>query len=194
LAWLTLLVLDQFPVLKQLLQEYHPLTGALQSEAGGPTIGYVLVIAVLPALCEELAFRGFILTGLRRRFRPLTAVFLSSFLYALFQMNVFQFATAFVLGAVLALIALRTGSAAPAMVFHLVYNLSALGAAQALGDPLFGASLAIGCSVAAAGLLAAIIWLGKRPVVAFAPEKTGSPTAPAANGTAATDAVQQAPS
>ncbi len=130
LAWLTLLVLDQFPVLKQLLQEYHPLTGALQSEPGGPSIAYVLVIAVLPALCEELAFRGFILTGLRRRFRPLTAVFLSSFLYALFQMNVFQFATAFVLGAILALIALRTGSAAPAMVFHLVYNLSALVAAQ----------------------------------------------------------------
>ncbi len=194
LAWLTLLVLDQFPVLKQLLQEYHPLTGALQSEAGGPSLAYVLVIAVLPALCEELAFRGFILTGLRRRFRPWTAVFLSSFLYALFQMNVFQFATAFVLGAVLALIALRTGSAAPAMVFHLVYNLSALVASQALGDPFFGASLAIGCSVAAAGLLTAMIWLGKRSAVALAPEKIDSPTGANANGAAATDAVQQAPS
>ena len=53
---------------------------------------------MLPALCEELAFRGFILTGLRRRFRPWTAVFLSSFLFALFQMNVFQFADHFVLG------------------------------------------------------------------------------------------------
>ena len=59
-------------------------------------------MAVLPALCEELAFRGFILTGLRRHFRPWTAVFLSSILFALFQMNVFQFVPHFILGVVLA--------------------------------------------------------------------------------------------
>ena len=94
LAWLTLLILDQFPGLKLLLQENHPLTGALQS-GGGLSINYLVVLAVLPALCEELAFRGFILTGLRRRFHPWTAVFLTSFLYALFQMNVFQFVPRF---------------------------------------------------------------------------------------------------
>ncbi len=194
LTELTLLILDQFPALKQLLQEYHPLAGALQSESGGPSVAYVLVVAVLPALCEELAFRGFILTGLRRRFRPWTAVLLSSFLYALFQMNVFQFATAFVLGAVLAAIALRTSSAAPAMVFHLVYNLSALVASRALGDTLFGAGLAIGCAVAATGLLTAMMWLGRRPAVAPAPEKADPPSAAAANGAVAADAVRQAPS
>ncbi len=67
LAWLTLLILDQFPGLKLLLEEHHPLTGALQSN-GGLSINYLLVLAVLPALCEELAFRGFILTGLRPTF------------------------------------------------------------------------------------------------------------------------------
>src|SRR5262249_30234387 len=58
--------------------------------AGPPTwlqrLQYLLVLALLPAVCKELAFRGFILSGLSRRFHPWAAVFLSAFLFALFQM------------------------------------------------------------------------------------------------------------
>jgi sodium transport system permease protein len=74
---------------------------------------FIVVVGVLPALCEELAFRGFILSGLRRRFRPWTAIFLSSFLFALYQMNVFQFVPHFVFGSVLAFLVVRTGSVLP---------------------------------------------------------------------------------
>jgi sodium transport system permease protein len=181
LAWLTFLILDQFPGLKLLLEEHHPLTGALQS-SGALSLNYLLVLAVLPALCEELAFRGFILTGLRRHFRPWTAVILSSILFALFQMNVFQFAPHFVLGAILALIALRTGSVAPAMVFHLVYNfcfIAPLVFPQAfaglnareyeVGLPsLLPGLLAAICALLAVGLLAAMLLLGKRRAIADA--------------------------
>ncbi len=83
---------------------------------------FVVVLGVLPAVCEELAFRGFILSGLRRRFRPGTAILLSSFLFALYSMNVFQFAPHFVFGSVLALLVVRSGSVLPAIVFHLVWN------------------------------------------------------------------------
>jgi sodium transport system permease protein len=187
LAWLTLLILDQFPGLKLLLEEHHPLTGALQSN-GGLSINYLLVLAVLPALCEELAFRGFILTGLRRRFHPWTAVFLSSFLFALFQMNVFQFAPHFVLGVILALIALRTNSVAPSMVFHLVYNLffiaplvfpqvfavlntkeSGIGIQSLLPGIVAGV-----CALLAVGLLAAILLSGKRPAAVAPALPSGS--------------------
>jgi sodium transport system permease protein len=175
LAWLTLLILSQFPGLKHLLEEHNPLAGALQSN-GGLSLNYLLVLAVLPALCEELAFRGFILTGLRRRFSPWTAVFLSSFLFALFQMNVFQFVPHFVLGAILALIALRTNSVAPSMVFHLVYNLcfiaplvfpqvfAGLNTKEneiGLSSLLPGIVAAI-CAFLALGLLAAMLLSGKR--------------------------------
>ncbi|HVS40565.1 MAG TPA: type II CAAX endopeptidase family protein, partial [Gemmataceae bacterium] len=176
LAWLTMLVLDQFPVIKQLLQDYAPLTGALQAQTGRSPFFFVL-LAVLPALCEELAFRGFILNGLRSRFRPWTAVFVSSFLYALFQMNVFQFATYFVLGLVLAAVAMRAGSAVPAMVFHLVYNLCLVvplmapqmlaglnSAGAASVSWLLQTVIAGVCALAAAGLLAAMLFLGKRAV------------------------------
>jgi sodium transport system permease protein len=125
---LTLYILHQVPALYTLLEQYHPLTSELQKLVlGGDTslgnrLRFLLVLGLLPALCEELAFRGFILTGLSRRFRPWTAVLLSSFLFALYQMNVFQFVPHFIFGVILALLVLRTGSVLTAMVFHLVYN------------------------------------------------------------------------
>jgi sodium transport system permease protein len=119
LAGLTLFLLREIPQIKQILLEAQA-AGARGQGAGSGL--YLLVIGVLPALCEELAFRGFILSGLRRRFRPWTAILLSSFLYAVYQMNVFQAVPYFLAGVVLALLVLRTGSVASAMVFHFVWN------------------------------------------------------------------------
>ncbi len=99
------------------------------------------MFGVLPAVCEELAFRGFILTGLLRRFRPGTAIVMSSFLFALVHMNVFQFLPTLLLGLVLGTLAWRSGSVLPGMVFHLMHNgllilLGALGQAQEAPEEL----------------------------------------------------------
>jgi sodium transport system permease protein len=88
---------------------------------------FLLILGVLPALCEEIAFRGLILSGLERRFRPWTAVLLSSFLYAVCRMHIFQLVPFFLAGVVLALIVRRTRSLWPALAFHLVWNLLLLG-------------------------------------------------------------------
>lgn len=131
-AELTLLILLQFPELRHLLELNHPLTRELAAIAQGEsTLGVPLfvVLGILPAWCEELAFRGFILTGLRQSFRPWSAILLSSFLFALYQMNVFQFLPHFLFGIVLAVLVVRTGSIWPAIVFHLVYNMVLLGPA-----------------------------------------------------------------
>jgi sodium transport system permease protein len=124
---LTLLLLDQFPQIKQAMREAQDV-GALGErmrdmvDRAGLVL-CLLVFVVLPAVCEELAFRGFILSGLRRRLRPWTAVLFSSFLYALYQMNVLQVLPHFLLGVVLALLVLRTGSLGGAIVFRLVWEL-----------------------------------------------------------------------
>jgi sodium transport system permease protein len=126
LAMLTSAILAQFPALKALLELEHPLTSELSALAAQDdwlaTLPYFLVLAVLPAICEELAFRGFILMGLLRAFRPFAAVLVSAFLFSLYQMNVFQFAPHFVFGVVLGILVVRTGSVLPAIAFHLVYN------------------------------------------------------------------------
>jgi sodium transport system permease protein len=126
LSGLTIYILDQFPVLKQLLAEQNPLTEELQALARSASKAtdwqYALAFALLPAVCEELAFRGFILAGLRRRFRPWTAILLSSFLFAIYHLNVFQLLPAFLLGVVLGVLAVRTGSLLPGIIFHLIHN------------------------------------------------------------------------
>src|SRR5204863_6050168 len=127
LLGVTMLILQQFPDLKRLLTERNPLTEELRSLGqgdAGAAAGwhYGLALVLLPAVCEELAFRGFLLGGLRRRFAPWPALLLTSFLFALYHMNVFQFLPAFFLGVVLGVLALRTGSVLPGMVFHLIHN------------------------------------------------------------------------
>ncbi len=120
-------VLSQFPHMHELLREGNPLTRELEGVAGHPHdvsywVQYLAVFGLLAPVAEELAFRGFLLGALLRRFRPWVAILLSSFLFALYHGNVFQFAPSFVAGVVLALLAARTGSVWPGMLLHAVHN------------------------------------------------------------------------
>src|SRR5262249_33252696 len=65
---------------------------------------------------------GFPRGGRARRYRPWTAILLTSFLFALFQVNVFQAPAHLVLGVVLGYLTLRTGSVGPAVLLHFVDN------------------------------------------------------------------------
>ena len=116
-------VVTRLPALLDLLQGRQLFVqeafGRLGLEAGGwRWIAYLLVLSVVPALCKEIAFRGLILNGLRRRFPTWPAVLLSSFLFAVYHMNVFAVAPLFVLGVVLGLLAVRSGSLLPGVVLH----------------------------------------------------------------------------
>ncbi len=125
LAALTNYILAQFPVLKQLLVERNPLVDDLLSASqtgDAQWWTYFLILGVIPAIFEELAFRGFILAGLQRRLSPWSAVVISSAFFAIYHMNVFQAAPAFVMGAVLGTLTLWSRSIFPAMLFHLMYN------------------------------------------------------------------------
>jgi sodium transport system permease protein len=151
LVKLTASILRQFPVLTDLLRQRQPLVGELSAPAGANAWWLCfLVLGVMPAVFEELAFRGFILMGLRHRLRPWPAIGLSSLLFALYHMNVFQAVPAFLLGVVLGVLAVWSGSVLPGVLFHLIYNGVLIGVAllprmgytdesvplQALFDPL----------------------------------------------------------
>jgi sodium transport system permease protein len=106
----------------KLLEERQPLFREWRSGQLPSLAPNIVVFGLLTAICEELAFRGFILSGLLRRFRPRNAVILSSFLFALYHMHVFQFLPAFFLGVVLGLVTVRSKSLVPAIIFHLLHN------------------------------------------------------------------------
>jgi len=81
-----------------------------------------LGLAVAPGICEELAFRGFILSGFMRAARPGVAIVLSSIAFGVAHMVPQQVFNAMLLGLVLGLLALRSGSLVPGILFHLTYN------------------------------------------------------------------------
>jgi membrane protease YdiL (CAAX protease family) len=127
LADLSSYLLANVPDLKKLLTETTPLAELMQAvQRGEGTAASAwqlpLVLVLLAPVCEELAFRGFILTGLRQRFHPGTAILLSSVLFAVSHLNVFQFLPTFILGVILGVVATRSRSVLPGILFHLQYN------------------------------------------------------------------------
>jgi sodium transport system permease protein len=81
-----------------------------------------LAIAVAPAICEEIAFRGFLLSGFRHSGRARLAIVLSAATFGLMHMIPQQVLNAALLGLVLGAIAVRSRSILPGMLFHLVFN------------------------------------------------------------------------
>ncbi len=80
-----------------------------------------LYIAVIPGICEEVLFRGFIYHGFRRRSK-FWAIIASSVMFGLLHMNFNQFAYATVMGIVLALVVEITGTLWSSIFIHLVFN------------------------------------------------------------------------
>lgn len=89
---------------------------------GTPLFYLVLVIALTPAIFEEIAFRGFILRGLLRWKSKASAIVVSSLLFGVAHGFLQQSLTAFVTGLLLGFISYRAGSILPTMVYHFVHN------------------------------------------------------------------------
>ena len=73
----------------------------------------VLVIAVVPAVCEELAFRGFILSGFRHLGHKWRAIVYSALLFGLTHGILQQSLIASLVGVVLGYLAVQSGSILP---------------------------------------------------------------------------------
>jgi len=82
---------------------------------------YVL-LALLPAVCEELAFRGFVLSGLRHLGSKWWAVGLTALFFGMSHTIVQQSIAAGAVGLVIGYIAVQTGSLVPCMLFHMTHN------------------------------------------------------------------------
>ena len=86
----------------------------------------LLVLAVLPALCEEFVFRGVLVQALATRLVPVAAVALSAALFAAYHLSLAQLIPTFTLGIVFATVTLRARSIVPTIVAHLLNNAFAL--------------------------------------------------------------------
>lgn len=82
----------------------------------------LLAFAAFPAFCEEIAFRGFILSGFGRQGRTWLAIVLSSLLFGMMHIISQQVFNAALLGLVLGMLAIKGNSLWPCVVFHFVNN------------------------------------------------------------------------
>lgn len=79
-------------------------------------------LAVLPAVCEEIAFRGVLLHGLRKRFRPVVLALVVGAIFGFFHVDLFRILPTAYLGVLLTGVTLLTGSIFPAMLWHALNN------------------------------------------------------------------------
>lgn len=94
---------------------------SLPSMDGFGVVGVLFVVAVLPAVFEEIMFRGVLLNGLKS-FGKTGAVLLCGALFALYHQNPAQTLYQFCCGVAFALIALRAGSILPTVLSHFLNN------------------------------------------------------------------------
>ena len=104
------------------LPESAKVAFAAMADTDLPLFVVIAVFALTPAICEEVAFRGFILTGFSRGGRVVPAIVLSSVMFGIIHMVPQQVFNATLLGLVLGLLAVRSGSLVPGIVFHLIFN------------------------------------------------------------------------
>jgi sodium transport system permease protein len=130
----------------------------------------VALMGLLPAICEELAFRGFVLSGLRHVGHKWWAIGISAVAFGVIHMLLQQKIAAATVGLVIGYLAVQTGSLVPCIIFHAIHNSLGLYVAHRAAEDanpqgwtawlvggehpvVYGAAVVTFCAVCAAAIL-----------------------------------------
>lgn len=144
---------------------YKPAQTSLPSFKGWGMAGGIAVVALLPAVFEELLFRGYVLRGAAPGTGGMVAIFLSAFVFALYHGSPEQTIYQFACGCLFALLALRSGSVLPSALAHFLNNAAiivfdGLSLLDAAGNVAMPQAARVAVTVAAAlSLAGATAWL-----------------------------------
>ena len=104
-------------------KEFEDTNSGLLDLLGGYNFGIaLLVVAFTPAICEEMMFRGFILSGFKSKYRKWTAIVLCAFIFGVYHTSLIRLIPTMMLGICFAMIVYYTGSIIPAMMMHCLNN------------------------------------------------------------------------
>jgi sodium transport system permease protein len=123
-AWAAVAILSEWvsPVPKEVIEQLR--RSLIPSDGSRGLWSTLALVALTPAICEEALFRGPILRGLRTRAGPAAAVALTGLLFGVFHIELSRILPTSLLGILLSLIALKSGSILPAMLAHFLNNAS----------------------------------------------------------------------
>lgn len=121
-SWLCMPIAGFLNVISMFFAENH-VVATVGSLTDNPFIVNVLMIAVVPAILEEIAYRGITFYGLRK-YGVVAAAVVSGALFGLNHMNINQFLYAALLGIALALMDEASDSILASMIMHFVFNIN----------------------------------------------------------------------
>lgn len=140
---------------------------------GAKVIPALLVIAVMPALFEELLFRGALLNSCIEGVGTVRTVLIVGFCFALYHGSPEQTVYQFIAGCAFTFLAVRSGSIIPSVIMHFINNaiiviLSACNCFDESGALIISSGGNIALIVTSAvSLIGAIVWLvlDKKPLI-----------------------------
>ena len=121
-AWAVVSMVSDWllPVPKELLEQLR--RSLIPLDGSRSFLATLLLVAVSPAICEEALFRGPVLRGLRTRLGGPAAVGLTALLFGFFHLDVYRLIPSTLLGMLLGVIALESGSIVPSVIAHFCNN------------------------------------------------------------------------
>lgn len=128
----------------------------------------ILLSALLPALCEELLFRGFMLTKLSRAFPVVWSAVITAALFAISHQHWERMLPIFLLGFALGLAGGLSRSVFVPVIMHFINNLAVIlaafapDAADKVNSVLFGYGLPVSLIIAVAAACAGVYLLTAR--------------------------------
>ncbi len=95
-------------------------------------------IALIPAICEEVLFRGYVLRAFEKSWGIIVAIVVSGIVFGLFHLQVANLLPLATLGMILALMTWLSGSIWPAVVAHFINNGAAVLVGTSYPELMFG--------------------------------------------------------
>ena len=90
----------------------------------------LIAFALLPGICEELLFRGWLLAGLRDKLSGLQVILVVGLVFGLFHVQIEKIPIVSLMGILLTFVCLRSGSIFLAMIVHVANNGLAIAAGK----------------------------------------------------------------
>ena len=122
--------LQHIPFLKSTLKQLKDLFDTLESAELKIIKAYSLieflvitfVICITPAVCEELLFRGFVLSNIKKLSKATVAIFITAILFALYHFQPFNIVPLILLGSFLGFVVYYSNSIFLGMFVHFLNN------------------------------------------------------------------------
>ena len=156
-AWAGVAILTEWvsPAPKEVIEQLR--RSLIPTDGSRGLLATLALVALTPAICEEALFRGPILRGLRARIGPAAAVALTGLLFGVFHLELSRILPTALLGVLLSLLALASGSILPAMLAHFLNNATLIGLAYFRVDEKVAE---VGSTVSALIFVAAVLLTG----------------------------------